>query len=326
MKKALMMLLVLAIAFAMVACGEDEPAANGTPGGVTGVGTASDNWVIAFNVTGARTFPAGLTYYVSLAGGFSGMTNVANGETLVDWEPNTAPLQTQFDLANLMTKAGSVYSINIGWTNDEPFTGALAFKIINCNTNMVEREGFGGGWEKIGAQSTGTENTVVTIVEGAITKASNAGAPKGTGVISGNTVTLNLLSFGNWSVDYTGVPTIIEKALTINWTKVPESHTKGVLWADLADGNAVVTGSAAFLHTDGTSTWAPALGKAVTVTTDGANGTATIILTVPAGTPLGFDFKLANKTGWDNGEEANNQNGVLEPDTATQTIAVEFSL
>jgi hypothetical protein len=112
----------------------------------------------------------------------------------------------------------------------------------------------------------------------------------------------------------------VEVTLTINWTGVPASHTQGALWADLADGNAVLTGSEPWMHADGTSIWSPTNGKAVTVTPP----TATITTTVPIGSPCAFEFKLANVAGWDNGEEAANQAGFLNPDLPVQTINVTF--
>jgi len=231
---------------------------------------------------------------------------------------------------NLMTKgAGDTYSIDVYFGKAAGYSNAMASNIEFKFANGTP--GFGASWDnKLNNGSYNLGGGAITnnmYVNSHFQVTNNGGDSFAiptwdfTNNAAPRVIPIKVAGWLGKAPTDPSLVTTVAVTLTINWLDVPASHVNGATWANLADGAAVVTGSAAWLHTDGVATWNPGLGTAVTVTVP----TATTTVTVPVGSPLGFSYKLANVAGWNQGEEGENHGGLLGAGSATQTLTVNFN-
>jgi hypothetical protein len=113
-------------------------------------------------------------------------------------------------------------------------------------------------------------------------------------------------------------------SLTIQWTNVPTMATNwnGTNWY-IYNGNARITGSETWMHTDGISTWMPETGYPVTV--DNSNRTASVTLTTPVQDYSNVMFKMVSPYGWSNGCEGESNHVItVNPYQPVQTVTVPF--
>ncbi|NPV02267.1 MAG: hypothetical protein HPY53_12900 [Brevinematales bacterium] len=247
----------------------------------------------------------------------------------------------------LLTKeADGTWSITLAPTNNNIAWG-IAFKAANYYTELWSAT-TNDFWNSIGTQLTGVNNEQIFISNGMIIAVQKPGGTlsnvSGALVYDGFTVsgdqksvTIDVGAHGGWSVSsLDGFTNDI--SVTIIWTNIPAwNHNPSKEWGWLpllglvSNTNTgattavipTITGGAGFLHTNGVATWDPKQGNLVTL--DPVLKTAYVTFTVPTGSARTFEFKMANTNGWDSGEEANNQAGILPIGGGVYTQIVNFS-
>lgn len=264
-----------------------------------------------------------------VVGGFAGLTNADTGEEMFSWgEVVNGGIKQDGTGSHVLTYNDVLqkYAIKIKVPlDDQPSTKEFKFaNYLPSEWDSVVAD----FWNVIGSQLSGMANNQITISNGIIIGVKNPVTGDQTGFtisVNGKIVMVDLWAVGDWSVQVPGNTTDTVN-LTIIWHNIPipriKTYDSGtwkwyvdqqiVVSGDDATTNTgavpVITGSQGWMHVDGTSTWNPGQGTPVEIfNVTSSNCDAKVTLTVPAGSPRNAEFKLANKIGWEHGEEGANQ-------------------
>jgi hypothetical protein len=357
--KKFSMVLALVAVFAFVACGPDKEDDNGKKDKVdpfaeigtvilfeastnvdfTGIDTvAALDGALASNQIAIYVDVSDSLYPLSnwddhvpfLVGAFAGWVRSSDSKALAAWgfnpygdDGNELSETTETDVYRI------VIEFDLGdWDGDQ----VIGFKPANyLNTEAGKDAVTNNFWDNIGAPG-GMDNYQFTVAnDGGTLKVTavefGGSAPAGAKIVN-NGKGVGWIVNGSvldWVVQSAGLEAVLEAGTKIRvlWTDVPaagELPEKGEVWDTFPQG-AVITGNATWMHTDGESTWSPAMGKSVLV--DQSKGLAAVTVTLAEDAPMGVAFKLANSVGWDKGEELNDHSGLLPSGISELTLKVK---